>query len=80
MLDTGSSRLWVLDGCLNPDECGKSQKFNTAGSSTLKKTSEPFTVPYVDGYTTGTVAYDTVTLGGQTAEGFAFGESPVRRL
>ncbi len=74
MVDTGSSFLWVLDGCLDHSECGKSPKFNPGASSTLKETAISFNIPYIDGYTSGHVAFDTVTLAGQTAEMAKFGE------
>ncbi|CAK9781824.1 acid protease [Cutaneotrichosporon oleaginosum] len=75
MVDTGSSFLWVLDGCLDPEECGKSPKFNSSASHTLTQTHLPFHIPYMDGHTSGHVAYDVVTLAGQTAERVKFGLS-----
>ncbi|BEI85796.1 hypothetical protein CcaverHIS002_0600830 [Cutaneotrichosporon cavernicola] len=75
MVDTGSSFLWVLDGCIDPSECGKSPKFNPGASKSLSQTTKPFHIPYMDGYTTGHVAFDTVTLAGQTANQVKFGLS-----
>ncbi|GMK56125.1 hypothetical protein CspeluHIS016_0211810 [Cutaneotrichosporon spelunceum] len=75
MVDTGSSLLWVLDGCVDPSECGKSPKFDTSASTSLYQTTKPFHIPYMDGYTTGHMAYDTITLAGQTADKAKFGLS-----
>lgn len=79
MIDTGSSFLWVLDGCINESECGKSPRFSPAHSSSLHQTHEFFNIPYMDGWTSGHISYDTVSLAGQTASNFRFGEWGTRR-
>ncbi|TFK55194.1 acid protease [Heliocybe sulcata] len=61
LLDTGSSDLWVISAdCTEPDCLGLSMYKPTP---TLSITDTPFALDYLMGSVSGTVGYDTVTLG-----------------
>ncbi|KAG1809396.1 aspartic peptidase domain-containing protein [Suillus subaureus] len=70
IFDTGSGDLWIPAGC---DDCASPQ-FNAAASSTYRNTGNVFNVNY-DGisYAEGTLAYDTIGMGGLKVNNQYFG-------
>ncbi|KAJ3759008.1 aspartic peptidase domain-containing protein [Lentinula raphanica] len=71
VLDTGSSDLWVTgSSCRN---CDKSTPlFDSSNSSSFKSSSGQTTIQYGSGAVAGTLAQDTVTLGGFTVSDQTF--------
>ncbi|KAG0701338.1 acid protease [Suillus ampliporus] len=60
IIDTGSADLWIpvlCDNCVNP-------QYKAAESSTYRDTKDKFEVTYGVGDVQGTLAYDTISLGG----------------
>ncbi|KAL8276487.1 hypothetical protein RQP46_011088 [Phenoliferia psychrophenolica] len=67
--DTGSAWLpGVVNGCV------QESSYNSLASSTYKPKFAPFEITYGSGAVVGTVASDTVTVGGLTVENQAFGD------
>lgn len=67
--DTGSSDLWVPVEAIS----GSAGYLKTASDSTYVNTGGAFTITYGSGNVAGTIATDTVTLGGLTVEKQYFG-------
>jgi hypothetical protein len=65
-IDTGSSDLWVADtSCSSSSRaCSSLTVFQTGSSSSLKNSSTTFRIAYGSGSASGTLATDTVALGG----------------
>ncbi|KAG1723611.1 acid protease [Suillus paluster] len=59
-MDTGSADLWVPVNCND----STNPQYKPATSSTYKNTGNPFQVNYGMGHVQGTLAYDTITVGG----------------
>ncbi|KDQ16293.1 hypothetical protein BOTBODRAFT_107388, partial [Botryobasidium botryosum FD-172 SS1] len=60
IVDTGSSDLATSSACIASDCKGVHLYLN---SPTLRLTTTPFTLRYISGSTSGTIAYETVTFG-----------------
>lgn len=63
VLDTGSSDMWTVQG---------KENWNPAQSSTFSNSTTAFKITYGSGSVSGTLASDTVTLAGQTANSQKF--------
>ncbi|EAS07214.1 eukaryotic aspartyl protease (macronuclear) [Tetrahymena thermophila SB210] len=72
VLDTGSSDLWVPGTPCNSLPCLVHNKFNPKKSSTYVDTGKSFSIQYGTGAVKGTVANETVSLGGLTAKNVQF--------
>ncbi|PCH36162.1 acid protease [Wolfiporia cocos MD-104 SS10] len=68
-IDTGSADLWVPVNCR---ACG-GDSFRSSQSTTYKSLAQRFSVTYGAGKVTGTLAQDSVAIGGLEAEQQAFG-------
>lgn len=77
MIDTGSGDFWVIERCTDQQECGMSKPFDETQSSTFKGTSEPYSIQYMKGETSGFWAQDVVSIGEQSNLTW-FGESKVK--
>src|SRR5258708_13604075 len=65
VLDTGSTDLWVATTSCTL--CTSATRlFNSANSSTFKSTTSQVSISYGSGHVSGTVAQDTVSMGGFT--------------
>ncbi|KAJ0404401.1 hypothetical protein P43SY_007654 [Pythium insidiosum] len=71
VFDTGSSDTWVPGTTC--DSCGAHVLFNAASSTTFLDTQERFIDAYGSGSVAGSVAVDTITLGGFRVENVKFG-------
>ncbi|KAG1904194.1 acid protease [Suillus fuscotomentosus] len=67
--DTCSADLWIPVGC---GDCGTPQ-YNAAASSTYRTTGNVFNVNYGFSYAEGTLAYDTIGMGGLKVNSQYFG-------
>ncbi|KAL5523428.1 hypothetical protein ACEPAG_7601 [Sanghuangporus baumii] len=68
ILDTGSSDLWVASNqCLACPQ--DSPSFDSSQSSSLSSSQQSITISYGSGRVSGTVATDTVSMGGFTVSG-----------
>ncbi|KAG1746213.1 acid protease [Suillus lakei] len=67
--DTGGADLWIPVGC---GDCGNPQ-YNAAASSTYRNTMNVFKVNYGSSYAKGTLAYDTIGMGGLKVNNQYFG-------
>jgi len=65
IFDTGSSNLWVPGKACRSPACWLHKTFDCAKSSTCENTNEKFSIKYGSGAVNGTVAYDTVCIGGK---------------
>jgi len=68
-LDTGSSDLWVIDSSCTASFCSGLPSFDSSASSTFTSSGAPFAEQYGSGNVSGTLAKDTVSLGGFTHAG-----------
>ncbi|KAH7086669.1 acid protease [Auriculariales sp. MPI-PUGE-AT-0066] len=68
-IDTGSSDLWVKTNCRN---C-TGQQFNPSKSRTYRNTGRRFQIQYGTGSASGTLAQDTITIGGLSIPNHYFG-------
>ncbi|KAG2150906.1 aspartic peptidase domain-containing protein [Suillus clintonianus] len=71
-IDTASGDLWIPVGCINCDNL----QYNAAASSTYRNTGNAFKVNYGQdgtGYAEGTLAYDTISMGGLKVNNQYFG-------
>lgn len=73
ILDTGSSDLWVAS-----DDCQACPQniafFDSSKSSSFTSQNQQITISYGSGEVAGTVATDTVSMGGFTVSGQTFSE------
>ncbi|KAG2079177.1 acid protease [Suillus decipiens] len=67
--DTGSADLWIPVGC---SDCVNPQ-YNAAASPTYRNTGNVFNVNYGFSYAEGTLAYDTIGMGGLKVNDQYFG-------
>ena len=72
ILDTGSADLWIADSQCESSGCSGTTLFTTSSSSTFSSTGEAFDITYGSGEAAGTLASDTVTMGGFTVTGQTF--------
>ena len=74
MFDTGSSNLWVPSSSCSVCDA-RSNKYNSASSSTYQSHDEEFLYAYGQGRATGFLAEDVVTVGSLAVQGQVFGEA-----
>ncbi|ORX40467.1 aspartic peptidase domain-containing protein [Kockovaella imperatae] len=67
--DTGSADLWLPVDC---DEC-TSEQFDADNSQSYSNTGEDFSIQYGTGSVSGTLAQDSVSIGGSSVRGQYFG-------
>ena len=73
ILDTGSSDLWVASN--DCQSCpGNIATFDSTKSSSFASQSQQITISYGSGQVAGTVATDTVNMGGFTVSGQTLSE------
>lgn len=72
VLDTGSSDLWVAGSNCQSSSCQGISTFSSSSSSTYQNTGQPFEISYGSGDAAGTIAEDTVTMGGFTISSQVF--------
>lgn len=74
ILDTGSSDLWVASTQCSQGCNQVNGPFNPSSSTTFKNANQAVSITYGSGAVEGTIAADTVTMGGFTMEAQTFGE------
>ncbi len=73
ILDTGSSNIWIPGADCTSPSCDGKNKFDPSSSSTYSSDGERLVIRYGTGNMSGTVGYDTITLGGLTVKEQGFG-------
>jgi len=61
IIDTGSYDLWVVSSNCSTSDCSAIRKYTD--SPTLQNTNTTFDITYLTGFVSGTVAYESVSLG-----------------
>jgi len=67
-VDTGSSDLWIPGLGCNATACLNHTRFDTTKSATFQTAGQNFSIQYGEGYMTGIVAQDLVTIGDFTIQ------------
>ncbi|KZP23609.1 acid protease [Athelia psychrophila] len=66
ILDTGSSDLWVVSSDCQDSDCKGVPTYSSSSSSAFQALNKPFSLSYLEGSASGTVATDNVALGPYT--------------
>jgi hypothetical protein len=72
LVDTGAGSSWVMGSDCTSDACGKHTTFGSDDSTTLKTSSDPFSIAYGSGKVSGSLAKDTFHLAGMSFD-YQFG-------
>ncbi|KAH6897427.1 aspartic peptidase domain-containing protein [Thelonectria olida] len=72
LVDTGAGSSWVMGSDCTSDACGLHTTFGSDDSTTLEKSSEPFSIAYGSGKVSGSLAKDTFHLAGMSFD-YQFG-------
>ncbi len=66
LLDTGAGTSWVMGNECSSNACLNHDTFGSANSTTIKLSTETFSIAYGSGTVAGTVCTDTLTIAGIT--------------
>ncbi|KAF4313393.1 Peptidase A1 [Botryosphaeria dothidea] len=68
LLDSGAANTWVMSSDCATDSCAKHSTLGTSDSSSLKVTSNTFSIAYGTGNVNGTIASDQVSVANFTVD------------
>ncbi|KAG6030392.1 hypothetical protein E4U41_000113 [Claviceps citrina] len=72
LLDTGAGSSWVMSSSCTDEPCTTHNTYGLGDSATLVDKHEPFTITYGSGNVQGTLASDTISVGGISVK-YTFG-------
>ncbi|KAF9693501.1 hypothetical protein EKO04_008482 [Ascochyta lentis] len=73
LLDSAASNTWVMGQDCKSEACGMHTTFGKGDSTSLKTQDTPFSVTYGTGSVSGTLATDTLHIGGSLSPSVTFG-------